>query len=111
MVENTYGIAHISIDSEAKCFCPLGQDWYTNHFEVDFYPNKYIPDYCEMDKWIAENINGKHLIIEDAVCRLHDYMMQTYQPEDCTVISRVDDAKHSKVVVIKFQTVVMRNPT
>ena len=101
MVENVYGIRKIEIRSEAKCFCPLGKDWYTNHFKVEFVPGEAIPDYCEMDKWIAENINGKNLIIEDAVARLQSYLSEAYRPAYCIVESHVNDAKHSSVVVIK----------
>lgn len=99
MVLNTYGIKQIKIESTAKCFCPLGQDWYTNRFLVDICPDKHIPDYCEFDKWIAENINGKELIIEDAVSKLYDYFTRTYEPKHCVVQSEVNDAKHSNVIV------------
>ena len=99
MVKNTYKIKHITIESTAQCFCPLGNDWYTNQFVVDFVPAEYIPDYCEMDKWITENINGKHMIIEQAVAMLYDYLHNTYYPVDLHVESYVEDAKHSAVTV------------
>lgn len=101
MVKNEFGIANITIESTAKCFCPLGNDWYTNQFTVDFYPGEFIPDYCEMDKWIAENINGKPMIIEAAVSALYNYLRDTYHPLELCVESYVDDARHSAVTVIK----------
>lgn len=101
MVRNEYGIAMIRIESTAKCFCPLGQDWYTNQFEIYFEPDELIPDYCEMDRWIEENINQMHMIIEYAVAALHKYLTDTYKPKSCKVTSYVDDAKHSAVVVTK----------
>lgn len=101
MIKNTYGIRTIAITAEAKCFCPIGKDWYTNHFSIDFVPNELIPDYCEVDKFIEGNINGHHLIIEEAVNILHSYMKDTYAPSLVEVTSSVDDAKHCNVTVIK----------
>ena len=101
MVKNTYGIGSISLSPTAKCYCPLGKDWYTNNFTVTFVPGEFIPDYCEVDKWIDENINGKELIIEAAVAALYDYLHDTYSPDKLVVSSQVKDAKHSPVQVAK----------
>lgn len=101
MIKNTFGIGEITIESTAKCYCPLGKDWYTNQFSVDFEPGEYIPDYCEVDEWIAQNINGQHMIIEAAVAALYDHLMNTYKPAGLYVESYVDDAKHSAVTVCK----------
>lgn len=101
MVKNTFGIRTIAIYTEAKCFCPLGKDWYTNQFRIDFVPNELIPDYCELDKFIDENINGHHMIIEEAVSLLHSYMQDAYSPAYLKVTSSVEDAKHCRVTVIK----------
>jgi len=100
-LENTYGIKKIEIKAEAKCFCPLGQDWYTNHFLIEITPAKYIPDYCDIDEFIKEHINGEHLIIENAVAVLYEYIKEQYSPEYCKITSYVDDATHSAVSVIK----------
>ena len=101
MVENGYEIERIVIESTAKCFCPLGQDWYTNNFTIAFLPNANIPDYCKMDEWIDQNIKGKELIIEAAVSMLHAYLQDTYKPRFVSVKSRVTDARHSAVTVFK----------
>lgn len=101
MVKNDFGITAITIESTAKCYCPLGNDWYTNKFTVDFVPGKNIPDYCEMDKWIATHINGQTMIIEDAVASLHKYLQYTYLPASLRVKSYVNDARHSAVTVCK----------
>lgn len=101
MVENSYGIERITIDIEAKCYCPLGKDWYTNKFTVEVCPGKYIPDYCELDAWVNENINGQHMIIERAVEMLHEHVVAMYHPIECHVASYVDDAAHSAVIVRK----------
>lgn len=101
MVENTYGISSINFSPTAKCFCPLGKDWYTNNFDVTFVPDEHIPDYCEVDKWIDENINRKELIIEAAVAALYDYLNDTYAPHTLVVSSHVKDAKHCPVKATK----------
>ena len=55
MITNKYGIKTIQISSKAKCYCPLGKDWYTNNFTIFFQVGEIIPDYCEMDKFIDDN--------------------------------------------------------
>lgn len=100
MIKNEYKIANITIrNDKAKCYCPLGKDWYTNQFEIYIEPAEYIPDYCDVDKYIEENINGKELIIEAAVALLYDYIMETYRPRTLAVTSSVEDAAHSEVTV------------
>ena len=99
MIENKFGIRSINIEIEAKCFCPIGKDWYTNKFDIDIEPEKLIPDYCELDKWVKENINGKELLIEEAVSKLYNHIIETYYPYSCDIASYVDDATHSNVVV------------
>ena len=99
MIKNEYGIDEISIDSTAKCYCPLGKDWYTNQFSVTIKPNDYIPDYCELDVFIKDEINGKHLIIEAAVALLFQHITELYDPAYLEVVSYVDDAAHSAVTV------------
>lgn len=101
MIENTYGIYSIVYKPTAICFCPLGQDYYRNRFEVVIEPNKFIPDYCELDKWIEENINGETLIIEEAVAKLHEYIEKQYKPLWLNVTSHVARGRHSEVIVSK----------
>ena len=101
MVENKFKINSISIDTTAKCFCPLGNDWYTNQFAVNFVPGEMIPDYCHVDKWIDENINGKAMIIEEAVAMLYEHLRDTYKPDSLNVTSYVEDARHCAVTVSK----------
>lgn len=99
MVQNKYGIKNVTIKARAKCFCPLGNDWYTNKFDIEIGVADCIPDYIDVDKWIAENINGKSMIIEEAVSKVHQYIMDGYKPHSCSVCSHVDDAAHSPVTV------------
>lgn len=99
MIKNEYKINEISIDATAKCFCPLGKDWYTNQFTVNMTPSGFIPDYCEIDAFIKDEINGKHFIIEAAVAMLYEHITEKYRPASLEVLSYVDDAAHSAVTV------------
>lgn len=97
--KNTQGISYIEIKPYATCFCPLGNDWYENEFTVKLVPYNLIPDYCDVDKFVFDNIAGKSLIIEDAVAKLYQYMVDEYKPLRLTVKSEVTNAGHSHVLV------------
>ena len=99
MVKNEYGVKRITMYPEAMCYCPLGKDWYTNHFEVKMDIGSAIPDYCEVAKWLDENICGESLIIEDVLKKFRKYLNETYSPVALEVISSVNDAKHFPVRV------------
>lgn len=101
MVKNNYDIRKIIIKRTVQCLCTLGKDWYTAKIAIEFMPGENIPDYCELDKWIAENINGHEMIIEEAVHKIHEYITKTYDPVLLTVEADVEDAIHSAVKVIK----------
>ena len=99
MVKNEYGVRRITMYPEAICYCPLGKDWYTNKFEVVMTVKDMIPDYCEVEEWLDENLRGKPLIIEDAIDRFREYLSETYSPASLEITSTVDDAKHFPVRV------------
>lgn len=100
-IENKEKINKITMKPFATCLCHIGQDWYLNKFEIEFYPNNYYPDYMEVDKWINENIEGKELNIEQAVDLIYWHLMK-YEPYDVFVKSIVEDCKtHFNVIVEK----------
>lgn len=99
MIKNEYGISKIKIDATSKNYCPLGKDWYTNNFEIELRAGDFIPDYCEVDNYINQTINGRQMIIEEAVKYLHDFIVKKYNPDKCVVRSYVEDAAHSPVTV------------
>lgn len=101
MIKNKFGIKHITIKSSCKNYCPLGKDWYTNNFNISISPKDLIPDYCDIDNFIKTEINNKHFIIEEAINKLHSFIITKYKPSDCEVLSYVDDATHSSVIVEK----------
>ena len=101
MLENTQGIREIVMCPVVMCYCPLGKDCYYNQFKVTMRPDKFFPNYCDIQAWIYDNIEGRPLIIEDAVERLYEHLSVTYAPKSLEVSSRVDDAGHFPVIVIK----------
>lgn len=99
MIKNDYGISKINIEATAKNYCPIGRDWYTNNFIIEFEAGEYIPDYCDIDEYVLQTINGRQMIIEEAVKYLNDFIVKKYNPVKCTVRSHVTDAAHSSVTV------------
>ena len=84
--ENRYGVRKIVYKQKCRCFCPIGKTDYTNEFTVTMEPAEIIPDYCEIDKFIRECLEGESLVIED--------------PSWIMVESAVNDAPHGNVVVM-----------
>ena len=56
--KNEYGVSKIKYTQKCRCFCPIGKADYTNNFTVTITPKKWIPDYCEIDKFIREQLHG-----------------------------------------------------
>ena len=100
-VKNVQGISRIVLTPKAICFCPLGNDWYTNEFTITLEPSDYFPDYCDVEKWMDENIRGKSLIIEDAINNLYTYFEEEYKPLSLTVSSFANSRVHAPVTVTK----------
>lgn len=99
--ENKQGVSRIIYKPTSTCFCPLGNDWYTNKFFIIMKPSDCFPDYIDIEKFINLYINGASLIIEDATKMLYDYIVREYNPLEVKVISKVDEVQsHSPVVVV-----------
>lgn len=104
MISNEkYQIREINMYPTAICFCVLGNDWYKNQFHVKMQPHFFIPDYCDIEKWLDDNIRGKSLIVEEAVSIFYDYLIEKYHPIMLEIKSHVEDAKHFPVEVIKCE--------
>ena len=78
--KNEYGVSKIKYTQKCRCFCPIGKADYTNNFTVTITPKKWIPDYCEIDEFIREQLDGKSLVIEDAVCKLKQWLTGEIHP-------------------------------
>lgn len=101
IIENTQGITRIIYKTKTKNYCPIGKDWYTSNIQVQIEPAKIIPDYIDLDEFVAERINQKELIIENVAKDLYCHIMSEYLPKSLIVTIHVDDASHSEVIVSK----------
>lgn len=99
--KNENNISKITMKLTSKNYCPLGSDWYTNQFTVEFIPGEYLCDYLDVISFTKDNINEEKLIVEDSVARLFDYMLTEYNPVYLKVSSLVVDAVHPEVLVEK----------
>lgn len=92
-------MSKIKYTQKCRCFCPIGKADYTNNFTVTITPKKWIPDYCEIDKFIREQLDGKSLVIEDAACKLKQWLTGEIHPYWVEVESDVTDGVHGHVTV------------
>lgn len=101
--QNSYSVQKIVYKQKCRCFCPIGKADYTNEFTVIIEPagapNGMIPDYCEIDKFIRESLEGESLVIEEAAYKLKQKIVEDVRPRRVTVESAVNDAVHGDVVV------------
>lgn len=101
-LKNEQGIRLIIMKPVAQTKCKIGQDWYTNELEINFAPADCYPDYMQVNEWIAKNIDGKELNIEDVVELLYDMLEQNFHPADLEITNNIRNCKtHFDVVVIK----------
>jgi len=101
--QNSYSVQKIVYKQKCRCFCSIGKADYTNEFTVIIEPagapNGMIPDYCEIDKFIRESLEGESLVIEEATYKLKQKIIEDVHPRKVTVESAVNDAVHGNVVV------------
>lgn len=101
-IKNTQGINLIVMHPIAYNICDLGGDTYKSKLEITFVPDEYYPDYMEVQSWIAKNIDGKRLNIEDVVKVVHDFISKEYKPKEMSIASRIRDCRtHFDVEVYK----------
>lgn len=99
---NKQKITSITFKPKAYCYCPLGDDWYTNELEIYIGVGDLFPDYCDIEKYLNGEIRGKSLIIEDVIAKVYEYIETTYKPLYLSVSSHIQDAiSHSEVYVTK----------
>jgi len=96
---NTFGHIEIEMHPSAKCFCTLGQQWYQADMTVLMVPGDEVPDYCEVQQFIREEMDGRNLIIEEAVTVLFNHLINEYEPVSLMVEARVGPGLHFPVAV------------
>lgn len=91
-LQNKENVTQIIMKPTAYTKCVIGQDWYKCSFEVIFAPDKYYPDYMEVNDFIMGNIDGKELNIEEATKLLYDHLKE-YEPKDISVTNHIVGCK------------------
>lgn len=96
---NSQDISEITYFNSRKFFCPVGESECTYEFTVKFKPNQIIPDYLELDKHF--NYLPREMTIEDALNEVFNMFMEVLRPYKLKVTCLCEDARHSKVEVVK----------
>lgn len=99
VIENTYDLDMIETSHKIHAYCPIGQATYTGKINIQFTPDKVIPDYIELDKAIKE-LNDTKLLIEDMVNKICE-IISKLEPISAVVTITVDDALHCPVKITK----------
>lgn len=91
-IENKENVTKIIMKPTAISKCKIGQDWYKMAFEIEFVPDKFYPDYMEVNAFVMDNIDGKELNIEEAAKMLFD-MLKGYNPRFLQVTNHIAGCK------------------
>lgn len=94
-----FGVTRIRLSGRVKCFCPLGDDWYSGDVDVVVDDPAFIPDYCDVDRMLA-TIDGNDYIIEEVCSEVHGWFKDVTRGT-VSVSVRVSDSVHLPVVVTK----------
>ena len=101
LIRNSQNITAIRMKPTAITRCVIGGDWYTNRLDIIFRPDRFYPDYMEIQSWIQENIDGKDMNIEDVVSTVRSFLEKEYEPNKVIIIDHVKGCKtHFDVDVI-----------
>lgn len=84
-IENKYKVNELTYEASAFVYCPMGNDW--GHIDIfaKIKPNKYLPDYCDIDNFIEKNIEGKTLITEAVGFEVYNFIKNEIEPERLSV--------------------------
>lgn len=99
-MKNDYGPLTVLMFPAVHCFCDLGYQWYNAELTISMKLGDELPDYCEVQKYITENVNGKHLIVEKMVEKVFNYL-ETYRPLALAVEAEVGAGEHFPVIIRK----------
>lgn len=101
-IPNIENIKSIVMKPTVCTLCAIGQDWFNSELTITFIPNKYYPDYMEVQAWIMENVDGQEMNIEHVVKSIYDFLAKEYEPKSITVENYVTRCKsHFDVIVTK----------
>lgn len=101
--ENSKGISRISMRRRFRAYCPIGEKWYSADVSIIVKNPFMIPDYCEVDKYVDDSVDGSEITIEDAVANIYDFVNSICESHSLLgVVCNVEDAAHMPVTVEKW---------
>lgn len=101
-IKNTQKISKIVMKPWTIFKCQIGQDWFKNDLEIEFFPNEFYPDYMDIVKYIQTELDGSEMNIEDMLEKLYNFLVVTYEPTYLRITDNVIDSKtHFNVTVVK----------
>lgn len=101
MFDNDYNVTMIEITERVRCYCPLGNDYYTADVVLICKNPKTIPDYLDIDAY-ARKLDGKEMIIEKLVAKMFKmFKKETSSKNGVIVKAIVADASHAPVIITK----------
>lgn len=99
--ENVDGITSITMDGiRVGCFCPIGKSMCTYNVTVRLKPNKWIPDYIEVEAMI-KLLEGKTHTLESACAKICNDINGYIEPKKISVTIICKDARHMPAKVEK----------
>ena len=98
-MNNLYNVKKVKYRKNVHCKCPLGNDWCTYKVKVTVKPKDEIADYCNIDNFIMTCIDGKEMILEQAVHEIKKFIETQYTGSEVKVKGTVKDAVHGKATV------------
>lgn len=98
-IENKEKISYINFKRTVQPYCPLGNDYYSAEIDVDFYPDQYYMDYCEVDEKI-QSFGGMELTIEELINEVYNLLLE-FNPKNLDVSVYGNSNKHFPVHVRK----------
>lgn len=100
MFEHTQGISGVTFNKTISVFCPLGNEYYTAHINVEFVPDKVMMDYLDEEAYFKK-LSGGRLIIEDLVADVYNRYENLYKAKYVKVTVFAENAAHFPVKVYK----------
>lgn len=90
-VRNDYKVKELIYKTKAFVYCPLGNDWGHVEIEAVINPGNWIPNYDDVDQFIAKNVEGGKHITEEVGYIVYDYLKAELNPINLKVFVHSDN--------------------
>lgn len=86
IIKNIYKVKEIKYTANAFTKCPIGKEWGRMFIEIHAQLGDEIPNYCEIDKFIQEEIDNHAFIIEEIGYKIYEFIKELCNPLHLSVI-------------------------